>query len=71
MKKDEFEQYKAMSAEQMLEVLKQKYYDDPDAMEIIFHAEKDLSYIQSELYRGTQTPQQYMLHLAAFLYDWY
>ena len=28
MKKDEFEQYKAMSAEQMLEVLKQKYYDD-------------------------------------------
>lgn len=60
-----------MSAEEVIAELKRQYADDEEALEVIARSEADLEYVKSEKFKGSQTPEQYILGLADFLFTWY
>ena len=65
------EKYVNMTEDAILAELKAKYADDEEALEVIARAEIDLKYMNSDRYKGTQTPKQHLLELAGFLETWH
>ena len=54
--------------------LKQKYQDDPEALETIANAERDIEYIERKEAAGNYEGQSSISkaqELEAFLHDWY
>ena len=54
--------------------LKQKYQDDPEALETIANAERDIEYIERKEEAGNydgQSSTSKAQELEAFLHDWY
>ena len=54
--------------------LKKKYADDPEALELIENAVKDIEYIEKKEAAGSYTGQPSIgraQELEAFLHDWY
>ncbi len=54
--------------------LKQKYQDDPEALETIANAERDIEYIERKEEAGNYDGQSSISkaqELEAFLHDWY
>lgn len=54
--------------------LKQKYQDDPEALETIANAERDIEYIERKEAAGNYDGQSSISkaqELEAFLHDWY
>ena len=66
-----FEIFFDMTEDAILAELKAKYADDEEALETIARAEIDLEYMNSDRYKGTQTPKQHLLELAGFLETWH
>lgn len=60
-----------MNEDSILAELRAKYADDEEALETIDRAEIDLKYMNSDRYKGTQTPKQHLLELASFLETWH
>lgn len=65
------EKYVNMTEDAILAELKTKYVDDEEALEAIARAEIDLKYMNSDRYKGTQTPKQHLLELVGFLKTWH
>ena len=65
------EKYVNMTEDAILAELRAKYADDEEALETIDRAEIDLKYMNSDRYKGTQTPKQHLLELAGFLETWH
>ncbi len=65
------EKYVNMNEDSILAELRAKYADDEEALETIDRAEIDLKYMNSDRYKGTQTPKQHLLELAGFLETWH
>ena len=58
----------------IITALKQKYKDDPEALELIENAVKDIEYIEKKEAAGGYTGQPSIgkaQELEAFLHDWY
>lgn len=58
----------------IIEKLKQKYRDDPAALETIANAERDIEYIERKEVAGNYDGQSSISkaqELEAFLHDWY
>jgi len=65
------EKYVNMTEDAILAELKAKYADDEETLETIARAEIDLKYMNSDRYKGIQTPKQHLLELAGFLETWH
>lgn len=64
------EQYKGLTAAEIIRQLEDKYKDDADAIEEIERTKKNIAYIASQKdYKG-QTPEQCALSLAGSLEYW-
>ena len=64
-----------LSAEEMIEKLKNHYKDDVDALESIDRAKQNVEYIKKQMknnpdYTG-QTPEQHIIELSAMLELWH
>lgn len=58
----------------IIQRLRQKYQDDPEALEIIANAVRDIEYIERKEAAGDYTGQSSISkaqELDAFLHDWY
>lgn len=58
----------------IIEKLRKKYQDDPEALETIANAERDIEYIERKEAAGNydgQSSISKVQELEAFLHDWY
>lgn len=69
-KNDVLSKFDGMTANEIISHLEEQYKDDPDALEDIERAKKNIAYIKSQKDYDGQTPKQCALSLAGELMYW-